>query len=169
MPYKYIEDIRTSTKKYRETHRDELATKNREYYKNHKDKSLAQKREYDKLHRNERSIYNKKYRNDHREKLVAHQKEYRKAHREEILMKKYRLTIENYDKMLVAQNGVCAICGHPPNWRCLSVDHNHITGNVRGLLCTNCNMMLGLVDDSIEILRSAIEYLNHDVAHVRPL
>jgi len=169
MPYKYIEDIRTSTKKYRETHRDELATKNREYYKNHKDKSLAQKREYDKLHRNERSIYNKKYRETHREKLVAHQKEYRKAHREEILMKKYRLTIENYDKMLVAQNGVCAICGHPPNWRCLSVDHNHITGNVRGLLCTNCNMMLGLVDDSIEILRSAIEYLNHDVAHVRPL
>ena len=154
MPYKYIEDIRTSTKKYRNDHREKL---------------VAYQKEYNKPHKNERSIYNKKYRETHREKLVAHQKEYRKAHREEILMKKYRLTIENYDKMLVAQNGVCAICGHPPNWRCLSVDHNHITGNVRGLLCSNCNMMLGLVDDSIEILRSAIEYLNHDVAYVRPL
>jgi hypothetical protein len=58
-------------------------------------------------------------------------------------MKKLRrgLTIEEYEERLTAQGGVCAICGRPPNpKRRFAVDHNHKTGQTRGLLCWICNL-----------------------------
>jgi hypothetical protein len=57
-------------------------------------------------------------------------------------MKKLRqgLTIAQYDELLEAQGGVCAICGRPPKNRRLAVDHNHKTGKIRGLLCWVCNL-----------------------------
>lgn len=63
----------------------------------------------------------------------------RKAH----LKSKFNITLEQYDKMLEKQNGVCAICGKPPIHRKLAIDHNHKTGKIRGLLCIRCNPMLG--------------------------
>ena len=64
--------------------------------------------------------------------------------------------------MLDEQGGGCAICQKTPeeNGRRLAVDHNHTTGDVRGLLCTQCNVGLGNLGDSVERLRSAIRYLN---------
>lgn len=62
-----------------------------------------------------------------------------KAH----LKYKFNLTLEEYDKMFEAQNGVCAICGLPEIARRLAVDHDHKTGKIRGLLCANCNISLG--------------------------
>ena len=47
-----------------------------------------------------------------------------------------------YDRLLEAQNGGCAICGNPPKTRRLHVDHNHRTGRIRGLLCFRCNRAL---------------------------
>lgn len=67
-----------------------------------------------------------------------------------------------YDEMLVAQRGACAVCGSTLNssrYTKLAVDHCHRTGKVRGLLCTNCNTMLGLAKDSPLRLRRAAEYL----------
>ena len=52
------------------------------------------------------------------------------------------LSVEDYDAMLAAQGGVCAICGNPPKTRRLDVDHDHKTGKVRGLLCHRCNRAL---------------------------
>jgi len=76
------------------------------------------------------------------------------------LKSRYGLTLHEYDDMLEAQGGVCAICGEecPQNER-LSVDHDHETGRVRGLLCVNCNHMLGSAKDSTDTLAQAIEYL----------
>lgn len=79
--------------------------------------------------------------------------------------RKYGITIEEYQEMLKQQNGVCAICQQPEKvtWKGqeipLAVDHCHITGKVRGLLCNRCNRVLSLFDDDIVIMRSAIEYL----------
>ena len=68
-----------------------------------------------------------------------------------------------YSRLYAAQAGLCAVCGNPepPHRRSamLSVDHDHITGKVRGLLCSNCNFALGHVKDSIEILAALIKYL----------
>ena len=52
------------------------------------------------------------------------------------------VTSADYDRMLAAQGGVCAICGSPPKTRRLHVDHDHATGKVRGLLCHRCNRAL---------------------------
>lgn len=61
---------------------------------------------------------------------------------------------------LAEQDGVCAICRNPPSaTRQLSVDHDHVTGQPRGLLCNRCNPMLGYARDDIAVLQAAIEYL----------
>lgn len=79
-------------------------------------------------------------------------------------LKKYGITVAGYDRMLAEQGGGCAICGSAdPRGRARSphfqIDHDHDTGNVRGLLCAPCNTGLGHFGDSIENLRSAIAYL----------
>jgi hypothetical protein len=78
------------------------------------------------------------------------------------LLKEYGITLEEYERMLTEQNGKCAICGTetPRGIGKFHVDHSHETGNVRGLLCNNCNTALGLFRDSTSIMQSAIEYLN---------
>ncbi len=82
------------------------------------------------------------------------------------LKKKYALTLEQFDAMLEEQLGLCAICGQPETHvnrydavDRLSVDHDHETGKVRGLLCRKCNIMLMGAKDDVHILRSAIRYL----------
>ncbi len=84
--------------------------------------------------------------------------------------RKHNLTTGQYDKMLRGQNGVCAICGEleitkqNDRLRALSVDHNHSTGKIRGLLCNKCNSAIGnlCVDDhGIELLCSAISYIKN--------
>lgn len=75
------------------------------------------------------------------------------------LWQKYRLTLTGYDILLQKQNSVCAICKLPDYTGRLSVDHNHQTGKVRGLLCNNCNRCLGMLHDDITVLMNAVEYL----------
>lgn len=62
------------------------------------------------------------------------------------LKRKYHLTVEQYQKILAAQNAVCAICLMPANGRRLAVDHDHSSGVVRGILCHNCNLLLGQLE-----------------------
>jgi hypothetical protein len=86
-----------------------------------------------------------------------------KACRETRLRKKYGITIEDYDRMFAEQSGRCKICdttdpGH--GRRHLAVDHNHETGEVRGLLCYQCNLGLGCFQDNKESLEKAILYLS---------
>lgn len=76
------------------------------------------------------------------------------------LVKKYGITLSNYFEMLLAQGGACAICGRPePKNKSLNVDHDHQTGEVRGLLCTNCNQMIGHAADSRDRLEAGARYL----------
>jgi len=83
------------------------------------------------------------------------------------LKKKYGITIEQFDEILKSQNGVCAICkngnDHLTKWgtktKRMTVDHNHKTGKVRGLLCHKCNAALGRFKEKTENFRAAILYL----------
>jgi hypothetical protein len=73
---------------------------------------------------------------------------------------KYGISKADYNQLLVEQNGLCQVCRKPRSEkRALAVDHCHATGAIRGLLCDRCNHLLGHARDSVEILRSAIEYL----------
>lgn len=73
---------------------------------------------------------------------------------------KYELTPEQYAEMLIQQDYRCAICGAGADSdRSLSVDHDHAIEEVRGLLCSYCNSLLGYARDNRATLVSAIEYL----------
>ena len=81
------------------------------------------------------------------------------AHRRPIILKnKYGITEEVYDRILAYQNGACAICLRVVDYM-LHVDHNHDTGEVRGLLCRGCNSGMGMLGDNVDRLQRAIEYL----------
>jgi hypothetical protein len=103
----------------------------------------------------------------HREKRKAEIDEWRKAHPENCKQYYLRqtitrmgLSVKEFNARLEKQNGVCAICGKTnPNGRRLFVDHNHQTGQIRGLLCGHCNTGIGNFLESAELLYSAISYL----------
>jgi hypothetical protein len=80
----------------------------------------------------------------------------RKSH----LKRKYGLTLDEFDELLASQGGVCPICGRPdPD----NVDHDHVTGRVRGILCWDCNIALGKFADDIDRFVAAAAYLDqHD-------
>lgn len=75
------------------------------------------------------------------------------------LKQKYGITLEDFKAMVKAQKGRCKICGLKTK---LNVDHNHDTGKVRGLLCHKCNTGIGLLNDDLEILEQAVEYLKEN-------
>lgn len=83
---------------------------------------------------------------------------YRKSKRNQRMKKRYGITISEYEERMALQEGKCAICNESPK-RSLHVDHCHISGNFRGLLCGSCNRAIGLMQDDPERLQSAIEYL----------
>jgi len=74
-------------------------------------------------------------------------------------LKKYGLTEADYDTLLEKQGNVCAICDKPSNGKALHIDHNHETGEIRGLLCHNCNRGLGYFQDNWCLLSIAQKYL----------
>ncbi len=92
---------------------------------------------------------------------------YAKYGREWRLRRKFKITGEEYDALLAAQGGVCAICGQDGTKRhartgnavLMHVDHDHATGKVRGILCSACNTSLGLFHDDPVLLRAAAAYI----------
>lgn len=80
---------------------------------------------------------------------------------EKQLKKLYNITIEDYNLMFKNQNGLCSICGRHQSElvRKLQVDHDHVNGKIRGLLCSRCNVGLGSFKDSIGLFTKAIEYI----------
>lgn len=83
------------------------------------------------------------------------------------LKSSFGITIEQYEAISDRQNHCCAICGTPQaeQRRKMAVDHDHITGKVRALLCGNCNVGLGNFKDSEQILTKAIKYLYDHRTH----
>jgi len=110
----------------------------------------------------------RQYREKNRDHINALKKNHHEKYREEENLKRrdrnlrqlYGVAPEEYESMLSAQSGGCAVCGETnKNRRRLYVDHDHETGKVRGLLCHRCNRVLGSVNDSPELLRRLIDYL----------
>lgn len=93
---------------------------------------------------------------------IASTKAYTRAHpakRRQRSLSMYGMTLGDYDARVSKQNGTCAICGDRPVNRPLFVDHDHVTGKIRGLLCLTCNSGLGHFRDSTDRLQKAISYL----------
>ena len=119
-------------------------------------KDPEQKRQY-------QSEYRKKHREKAREAVVAWR--HTDNGRNKILLRTYGITLDQYNKMLAEQGGVCAICLQPEKImhsgkiKRLSVDHDHKTGKIRGILCHRCNTTLGQYEDNPDLMRNLITYL----------
>lgn len=87
----------------------------------------------------------------------------KKAKKNNALRSSYGITLEDYNKLLEKQNYKCAICNRHQNefTRKFAVDHCHITDKVRGLLCGNCNIGIGNLQDDINIIENALKYLRN--------
>ena len=71
----------------------------------------------------------------------------------------YGMTLEEYEALFLKQDGKCVLCHKGQTKRLLSVDHDHKTGKIRGLLCAPCNMFMGKVDADPNLLDRIREYL----------
>ncbi len=119
------------------------------------------------------SKYNKKWRKENPEKYKKIIKNctynyYKSGKGWDVYYKRmYGISKKEYDLMLYLQNNKCKICGKPnKNNRNLSVDHNHKTRKVRGLLCSKCNSILGLCNESMEILLNVISYIKDSNVYI---
>jgi hypothetical protein len=136
------------TKIYYATHKDYVSKKYKEYYAKNKELLLKKGKEYREANKQQEDDYHKKYYQEHKVEEKARSTK-----------KLYGLEYTDYLAMLENQNGVCAICHEAPDKRNLNIDHNHETGEIRGLLCIKCNRAIGLMKDDINLFQSAIEYL----------
>jgi hypothetical protein len=128
-------------------------------------KSCANKRnkKWAKENKKRANEHKRKWQKNNREQMQNTRKLWRQNNPDVELNGKYKrtfgITLAEYDKLFKQQDGVCLICGLPEINQRLAVDHDHKTGEVRGLLCKRCNMMLGLVEESTHLLDGAIKYL----------
>jgi len=143
------ERIKEYAKQYRIRNREKIKIRDRQYNIDHKEEiSLKAK---------QRRINNiEEYRKREREQKRIYNPEKRKKNQ---LKRDYGITLEIYKEMFNKQNGRCAICKN--EFKTLCVDHDHLTGKIRGLLCHKCNLILGYSGDNIIILKNSIKYLNN--------
>jgi hypothetical protein len=96
-----------------------------------------------------------------KEQMAKRRREQPETIKNEKLRLSFGITIHDYNRMMEDQGFCCAICGinNEKTKRSLAVDHCHITGRIRGLLCGKCNSAIGLLGESANNLRNAISYL----------
>lgn len=114
------------------------------------------------------SCYMRKWRDKNREKVKEYYKRsYARRNQEDPVREKlrrkaaalwtdYRISLEEYQNLLTRFNNCCAICG---NSKQLCVDHDHLSGKIRGIICKRCNTAIGRLGDNEEGLTRALDYL----------
>ena len=80
------------------------------------------------------------------------------------ILKRYGIDLKMFNSIYKQQNGQCCICYGKmttikSGGKFVCIDHNHLTGKIRGLLCNECNLMIGYAKDNLKILQNAIKYL----------
>jgi hypothetical protein len=137
---------------------EERRAARRESRRKWQEKNPDYARNWAESHKEQRRNSCRKYRESHREQVLATQRKCEKAHPELRLKQRYGI-IDGGRQLLLEQGGVCAICGDARSNESLEVDHNHVTGHVRGWLCHRCNVGVGCFKDNPEMLHKAAEYL----------
>ena len=124
-----------------------------QYYINNKEKCNAANKKYYHDHIVEQRLIRRNYRIKNKERIVAQVKE-------QHYIKRYGISFTDKQRMVTLQGGLCAICKTPfKSLHETHLDHNHITGQVRGILCGNCNRGLGAFKDNRLLLDAGVKYL----------
>jgi hypothetical protein len=134
------------------------------YYQEHAERQRASSKKWKAEHPRQDAARKKLWRQTHREQVNQSKRKWNAAHKSQIQnyfrRGAYGVLPEEYARRAAEQGGVCAIClSKCPTGRALAVDHSHLTGKVRGLLCNRCNTGLGSFKDNPARLRKAAEYI----------
>lgn len=151
---------------YNEKHREESRQKGREYYQKHAAEQRASARAYRKANPEKVKAAMASWRERNKERITVQNRLKPRdpgQMRESRIRRKYGLTPELEQRFLREQHNACAICRRSFDELEIHIDHQH-GGDVRGLLCTNCNSGLGQFRDDISALAAAIAYLNEPPA-----
>ena len=135
-------------------------------------KSVVKKRSkvWKKLNRDKNNIIRRRYYAKYRSREKLRSVNWTKANplkaKERDLLYRYNITLEEKEKILVEQNGVCAVCKRPQSdfKKALSVDHDHSTHLIRGLLCWHCNAMLPTRKNLEQLFINLLEYIKNPPA-----
>ena len=138
----YAINLRSKNLEYRQKH----AMYQRGWHRRNPDKAREHKRRYHERHPEKTWRFSDPLKR-------------RNAHIKYRLRKKYGLVLAEYQRLLSAQSGTCAICGDKFSPKVPHVDHDHKTGLVRGILCATCNWGLGSFKDNVDLMEKAITYL----------
>lgn len=141
--------------------------KGRERYYKNRTKILKEMSEKGKIRRSNDPKYVERIRKAHKKYYEANKEKvrlYREKRKDDLGLRKYGITKDEYWRIFELQRRKCKVCGkegnpHKNSNRPLVVDHSHVTGKVRGLLCRNCNSGIGLLQDNVKILKNAVKYL----------
>jgi Recombination endonuclease VII len=178
-PEKYRE---ASRKRYQEKP-EEIKKYNQERYQKNKDKIYETQKRWEQKNPEAKKEIKKRYRETHREELrekgriyakknrkrqSAYRRELRKDpiyRKNEKLKDKYGITLEDYNNMVDSQLNKCLICKNEfsesgNNFSGPCIDHSHMTGKIRGLLCRRCNAGIGGFDDDCRLLEISLSWLD---------
>jgi len=150
-----VERVRATNARYRTENKEAHSARARNYRKDNKEIiSVRRKAKYAANPEPERNR-SRKYQNDNRKKVRAAKQR-----------RNYGITQEQWDTLFTSQGNKCGNCpstdpGTKKHWH---TDHDHETGEVRGILCHHCNALLGYAKDDIDILLKAVEYLKNPPA-----
>lgn len=123
----------------------------------HSERGKAKRRAWQEANRERRRAQQREYTRSEvgRAKRMAYAQSERgrRIKRDGHYRRRYGISIETYDRILASQGGLCAICDGEPNgrWKRPHVDHSHDTGEVRGILCNSCNVLLGQYEKAIRV------------------
>jgi hypothetical protein len=127
----------------------------RQWYRQNREREIARVKAWQQANPERLKVWREKNRDRRLQQL-----------REIHLRNKFSLTVEEYERIFEAQGGVCALCESPPTpGISLHVDHDHGTGEIRGLLCVRCNNALGLFREDPDLLKRAARYVTSDAKH----
>lgn len=156
----------------------------RKYYKENREKIAAQQKRYRENNRKKIEERLKGYRERNHERLNVRRKEYQKENyekfAEQYLLSRYSITMSDYEEILLAQGGKCALCGEelgdlPKGYGRHPIDHDHKGTNgkercaredIRGIVHPRCNLLLGLIETTpgtiSEVLEKVKTYLSRN-------
>tara|TARA_B110000503_G_C7123040_1_gene403338 strand:- start:288 stop:947 length:660 start_codon:yes stop_codon:yes gene_type:complete len=172
------EKVKAQSKAYYEKNKEKARAWEKTYYEKNKEKVKAQRKAYFEKNKEKVKAQRKAYYEKNKEKIKAQSKAYKEKNkgrftnwvRARNLKSRYGISLHEYNLMLTEQKGKCACCGIHQNelpYK-LYVDHDHDTGLIRGLLCSNCNTSIGKLGDNIEGLMKALNYLEkHELTKER--
>ncbi|MHA2123226.1 MAG: endonuclease domain-containing protein [Promethearchaeota archaeon] len=151
-------------------------TNSAKYYKNNKEKIKKDVAKWAQENKEKMRKYASKYYNNNKEKAKESNRKWKNRNKNKINEKRrkkikrrlepYDISFEKFHQMLNNQNNKCLICNRNFDYRSRStrptIDHNHYTNKIRGLLCFKCNIGISMFNENIDILKHAIGYIEYD-------